>query len=305
MIEVRELRKNYGDLWAVDGVDFSIGKGEIVGFLGPNGAGKTTTLRILAGYLPQNSGTVRVLDLDNKTDGLKIRRQVGYLPENNPLYETMEVSEYLSFLWAARRLGSAQVRQNRLKEVAASCGLESVIGKDIGELSKGYRQRVGLAGAILHDPSVLLLDEPTSGLDPIQARDVRDLIKSLKARKTILLSTHILPEVHAICDRVVIIHKGKLVADQPLKDLANSEEYVITVGFAKNLTNGEDRLKDIEGVTALEGPSRRGHEFIYRIRAQKDVRREVFELAASKHLPLVELKMEEKSLEEIFHELTR
>ena len=216
MIEVQNLVKEYGANRAVDGVSFAIGKGEIVGFLGPNGAGKTTTLRVLAGYLPQTSGTVKILGLDNLGHALDIRRQAGYLPENNPIYETMEVSEYLGFLWQARNLGDASARDLRLREVIGSCGLSSVIGKDIVELSKGYRQRVGVAAAILHDPAVLLLDEPTGGLDPIQAREVRELIVSLKAEKTILLSTHILPEVPAICDRVLIIHKGRLVADRTL-----------------------------------------------------------------------------------------
>lgn len=305
MIEVQNLAKNYGSFRAVDGVGFSIGKGEIVGFLGPNGAGKTTTLRVLAGYFPQSSGSVRILGLDNLKDTLEIRRQVGYLPENNPLYETMEVSEYLNFCWEARGLGSAEARDRRLRDVVKSCGLTNVLGKDIGELSKGQRQRVGLAAAILHDPAILLLDEPTSGLDPIQAREVRELILSFKAEKTILLSTHILPEVNAICDRVLIIHKGHLVADQTVASLSRCEEYLITVSFSKAPENGS-RLDSLDGVLALEGPVKNDfNEFSYRIRAAKDIRAEVFKHAASHRLSLVELKAERKSLEEIFHELTK
>ncbi len=305
MIEVQNLVKEYGANRAVDGVSFAIGKGEIVGFLGPNGAGKTTTLRVLAGYLPQTSGTVKILGLDNLGHALDIRRQAGYLPENNPIYETMEVSEYLGFLWHARNLGDASARDLRLREVIGSCGLSSVIGKDIVELSKGYRQRVGVAAAILHDPAVLLLDEPTGGLDPIQAREVRELIVSLKAEKTILLSTHILPEVHAICDRVLIIHKGRLVADRTLAALSESEEYLITVSFSKALENG-NRFDSFDGVVAVEGPEKNVlDEYSYRIRATKDIRAEVFKYAASHRLSLVELKAERKSLEEIFHELTR
>lgn len=304
MIEVSNLTKYYGDFAAVRNVSFKVASGEIVGFLGPNGAGKTTTLRVLAGYLPQSAGTVTLVDKDNRKQPLEIRREVGYLAENNPLYESMEVSEYLSFLWDTRRLGAEEEKSKRFKEIATSCGLAPVLGKEISELSKGFRQRVGLAAALIHNPKILLLDEPTSGLDPIQAKEVRDLIKSMKKEKTILLSTHILSEVQAICDRVIIIHKGQLVVDEEVSELKSSkEEFILTLCLAEPLRNGE--FKNIEGVTEIEALGDRAPEFAYRIRAVKDVRRPVFECAVSKKLALLELKMERKSLEEIFHELTQ
>ncbi|MBI4369979.1 MAG: ATP-binding cassette domain-containing protein [Elusimicrobia bacterium] len=309
MIEVQNLRKCYGPVWAVDGVSFSIEKGEIAGFLGPNGAGKTTTFRMMAGFLPANSGSIKLMGCDSVKNPMDIRRLIGYLPENNPLYEQLEVSEYFSFLWQARGLGSTADCRRRLKEVLPACGLGGVIGQEIGELSKGYRQRVGLGAAILHDPAILLLDEPTSGLDPIQAKEVRQLITSLKKEKTILLSTHILTEVQAICDRVLIIHHGRLVADKPLAELSASEEYVISVSFERALANGESALAKLDGVVSLEGPGGGGpypeSETLYRVRATKDIRRQIFEFAAAKKLPLVELKAEKKSLEEIFHELAQ
>ncbi len=305
MIEVTGLTKYYGDFCAVKDVSFSIGQGEIVGFLGPNGAGKTTTLRTLAGYMPQSSGTVKLLGKDNTQDPLGIKRQVGYLAENNPLYENMEVTEYLAFLWEARALGDAATQAKRVKEMVFACGLSGVIGKDIAELSKGYRQRVGLAGAMLHNPAILLLDEPTSGLDPIQAKEVRDLIKSIKKEKTILLSTHILSEVQMICDRVMIIHRGRLVTDQRVAELQSAnEEFILTVTFSKSL-NGDGDFQKLQGVTAVEVVGAAGSEHSYKIRASRDLRRDIFEYVTSKRLPLLELRMDRKSLEEIFHELTK
>lgn len=305
MIEVVGLSKYYGSLQAVKNINFSIGKGEIVGFLGPNGAGKTTTIRMLAGYLRQNSGAVKILGKDNRSDSFAIRRFIGYLPENNPLYDAMEVTEYLFFHWQARRLGSLAAGRQRVAQLIAVCGLEEVLGKELRELSKGYRQRVGLAAALIHNPPVLLLDEPTSGLDPIQAREVRQLIVSLRQEKTIILSTHILSEVQSMCTRAIIIHKGALVADRPLAELTSSDEFIVTVGFSRAL-NGENHLAQIEGVTGVDGPQASNDgEFSYRVRATRDIRRHVFQMAASKNLPLLELRMERKSLEEIFHELTR
>jgi len=248
------------------------------------------------------------LGLDSREQSLEIRRRIGYLAENNPLWPSMEVTEYLDFLWEARGLGSGARRKERLKEVIVSCGLAHVVGSDIGELSKGYRQRVGLAAALLHDPEVLLLDEPTSGLDPIQAREVRELIKNLGEKKTILLSSHILSEVQAIAGRVLIIHKGKLVADQKTSELtAGGGEFVITVHFEKSPANGAAAaLESLRGVQAVEGPYPvQEGECSYRIRARSDLRSEIFQCASQRKLPLVELKMEKKSLEEVFHELTR
>ncbi|MFC1521295.1 ATP-binding cassette domain-containing protein [Elusimicrobiota bacterium] len=307
MIEVKNLTKNYGTVTAVKNVNLSISKGEIVGFLGPNGAGKSTTLKVLAGYLPQTSGDVSLLNLSNKENPLEIKKNIGYLAENNPIYESMEVSEYLSFVWEARSLGDREKRETRIREVVKACSLENVIGKDISELSRGYRQRVGLAASIIHDPAILLLDEPTSGLDPIQSREVRALIKSIKQEKTILLSTHILSEVQAICDRVIVIHKGSLVADRKVSEIdTNKNEFLLTVSFRKEQANGID-LRSIEGVMEAEGPidSETNNEITYNLKSSKDIRFDVFKAAARNNWPLVELKAEKRSLEEVFHDLTK
>ncbi|TBR24092.1 ATP-binding cassette domain-containing protein, partial [bacterium] len=200
MIEALELSKSYGGVRAVDRVSFTVDQGTVLGFLGPNGAGKTTTMRMLAGTLAPSSGTARLAGRDVRAEGLAVRASVGYLPENNPLYEEMETADYLEWCAAARGLSGARLRE-RVKAAVAACGLREALGRPLGELSKGTRQRVGLAAAIVHDPPILVLDEPTAGLDPNQAREVRALIASLKAEKTVLLSTHILSEVEAVCDR--------------------------------------------------------------------------------------------------------
>lgn len=307
MIEVEKLVKKYGDFLAVDHVNFSIKQGEIVGFLGPNGAGKTTTFRILANYFAPSAGRVSLMGLDASKDSLQVRGKVGYLPENNPLWLSMEVTEYLAFIWRSRKLGNKTEMEKRIREVTASCGLGQAVGSDIAELSKGYRQRVGLAAALLHDPDVLLLDEPTSGLDPIQAREVRELIKSFKGKKTILLSTHILSEVQSVCDRVLIIHKGRLVADRKTTDLTNSgKEYVIWLHVERELIERLEDIGELEGVQEVEGPVKiRKGEFAYKIRTLSDIRSEIFQFASRRLLPVLELRMEQRSLEDVFHELTQ
>ncbi|TPW19924.1 MAG: antibiotic transport system ATP-binding protein, partial [Elusimicrobia bacterium] len=219
MIEALELSKSYGGLRAVDGVTFTAERGSVLGFLGPNGAGKSTTMRMLAGTLAPSGGTARLGGRDVRTDGLAVRALVGYLPENNPLYEEMETADYLEWCAAARGFSGARLAE-RVKSSVAACGLGEALGRPLGVLSKGTRQRVGLAAAIVHDPPILILDEPTSGLDPNQAREVRALIGTLKAEKAVLLSTHILSEVEAVCDRAVILAKGRIAASGTLAELS-------------------------------------------------------------------------------------
>jgi ABC-2 type transport system ATP-binding protein len=225
MIEVSQLTKTYGSTVALDHVTFAIQPGEVVGLLGPNGAGKTTMLKILTGFLPPTEGSARVAHFDVLEQSLDVRRRIGYLPETNPLYE--ELAVYESLTWTARLRGMAPADYGgAIRRVIESCGLQAVVGKDIAHLSKGFRQRVGLAQAMLHDPEILILDEPTSGLDPNQQDEVHALIQTMRQKKTVLLSTHILSEASRVCDRVLIIHKGKIVADgapagfgRPLEDM--------------------------------------------------------------------------------------
>ena len=216
-VKVEQLTKVYGEQVAVDHISFEIKKGEIVGFLGPNGAGKSTTMKILTGYIPATSGTASVAGFDVTDEHQNVQKRIGYLPESNPLYVDMYIREYLEFLAGVHQLGARS--QQRIQEVIDQTGLRAEEMKKIGALSKGYKQRVGLAQAMLHNPEVLILDEPTSGLDPNQIVDIRDLIKNFGQSKTVILSTHIMQEVEAMCDRVIIINKGKLVADDSLKNL--------------------------------------------------------------------------------------
>jgi ABC-2 type transport system ATP-binding protein len=216
-IQVEALTKVYGEQTAVNGISFEVKKGEIVGFLGPNGAGKSTTMKMITGYVPATSGTIRVCGNNITEQPLESRRRIGYLPESNPLYYDMYVREYLGFLAGVHNIGTES--EKRINEIIAQTGLGPEEKKKIGALSKGYKQRVGIAQAMIHNPEVLILDEPTSGLDPNQIVEIRDLIRNFGQNKTVILSTHIMQEVEAMCDRVIIIHKGNLVADAPLKEL--------------------------------------------------------------------------------------
>ena len=310
MISVQDLRKSYGDTPAVRGVSFEIGKGEVVGFLGPNGAGKSTTLRILAGCLPPSGGRVRLAGLDVDRQNLEVRRRIGYLPENNPLYEEMDVSEYLEWAAEARGLRGSE-RTRRVRFAVEACSLGEALAKPIGVLSKGYRQRVGLAAAILHDPEILLLDEPTSGLDPNQAREVRDLIARLKERKTVLLSTHILPEVQASCDRVVIINRGSIAAMGTPSELSKSAagETTIRVAIKADGLDQEVVRRAIEALPGVgEADSRReGDELRLAVRGNpgaRDLREPLFRLAVKEKWTLLQLNQEDASLENVFRELT-
>ncbi|MFB9864839.1 gliding motility-associated ABC transporter ATP-binding subunit GldA [Rufibacter immobilis] len=301
-IEIRDLTKVYGPQAAVDHVSFTVNTGEIVGFLGPNGAGKSTTMKIATCYLPPSSGTVLVNGHDVLEEPKEVRRQVGYLPEHNPLYLDMYVREYLHFVGKLHGLGSSQVKA-RTEEMISLCGLTRERHKKIGALSKGYRQRVGLAQALIHDPQVLILDEPTTGLDPNQIVEIRQLIKEVGQAKTVLFSTHIMQEVSALCDRVLIINQGKLVADSPVAELKTMgrQDTRILAEFEADINT--DLLLSLPGVQRVEpaGPLK------YRIiaSAKTDLRSAIFRLAGEQGWPLVGLQQEENSLEKLFQELTK
>jgi ABC-2 type transport system ATP-binding protein len=306
MIQVEHLTKKYGPTRAVNDISFQVKTGEILGFLGPNGAGKTTTMKILTCFMPPSEGTVTIDDLDVFEDSLAVRRKIGYLPESAPMYTEMNVAEYLSFVAGVRGIPKNRLKE-RMDEMIRVCGLEGVTRKEIAELSKGYRQRVGLAQAMIHDPEILILDEPTSGLDPNQIVEIRNLIKRLGEEKTVILSTHILPEVQATCDRVLIISQGKLVADGSPAELAgqfkgdDNLEVKVTGPTAKQV---QDALFGLAGVAWLDVAD--GAEVTAKITAERgfDLREPIFRIAVDSGWTLLELHRERTSLEDVFRQLT-
>lgn len=305
MIELHNLKKSYGKVEALRGISTSIEKGEIVGLLGPNGAGKTTALKILVSYLLPTSGTARVAGYDVVEEPLAVQRAVGYLPENAPLYADMLVQEYLRFMADMRGLES-RAGTRRIVEVARECAVQDVLTRPIGQLSKGYRQRVGLAAAILHDPEILILDEPTSGLDPNQIVEVRHLIRSMGGTKTVILSTHILTEVEASCGRAVILIDGRIRADGKLDELTRSPVLVVSMA-AEKPAEARLVLDSLPGVSAVThtGQTDRFHEF--RLQMTHDtqgVAEAVFEAARHRNWTLRELRRDDKTLEQVFRELT-
>lgn len=309
MISVQNLSKRFGSTLAVDNIQFEIPQGQVVGFLGPNGAGKTTTMRLLTGYLPPDDGQAKLLDMDLSTESLQIRKRLGYLPENNPLPDDIEVSEYLHYVGRLRGLHDPDERLRRVKSVVKSCSLTSVIGKKIAELSKGYRQRVGLAQAIIHDPDILILDEPTSGLDPNQVQDVRGLIHNLKAQKTLILSTHILSEVQHTCDRVLIINKGKIVADGKPGEIASNvqNQNRLIVSLHGPSEQVEQELASLSGVRKIskQDTGEAGEMvFVLETDSSVDLREDVFKLATRKNWVILNLQQKRMSLEEVFRALT-
>jgi ABC-2 type transport system ATP-binding protein len=311
MIQIEQLTKRYGTTEALKGVSFEVSRGQVVGFLGPNGAGKSTTMKILAGYLPPTSGSVKVAGIDVVADPVATRRRIGYLPENNPLYEEMMVRDFLDFIADVRSVPRGE-RSARIREAVERCGLGTVIGKDIGQLSKGFRQRVGLAQAILHSPDLLILDEPTSGLDPNQIVEIRKLIQDLGKEKTVILSTHILSEVQSTCSRVLIISAGKLVADDTPERLTTAEGGTVTLVVApKNGTPlsaptvqaSLERIPGISGVQSVDGEG--AGTLGFRVRyGDSDPRRALFELAVQGGMVVLEMRREHVSLEETFRKLT-
>jgi ABC-2 type transport system ATP-binding protein len=311
-IEVENLSKFYGEFKALDNVTFTIRAGEIVGFLGPNGAGKTTTMKILTCFMGASSGKVRVAGYDVNDQSLEVRKRVGYLPETVPLYKDMIVYDYLKFVAEMRLVPKGKIHEH-IKDTAKVCGLSHMINRSIGELSKGYKQRVGLAQALIHKPEVVILDEPTSGLDPNQIIEIRDLIKEIGKEKTIIFSTHILQEVAAVCDRVLIIDKGKLIADGNLEELERKvqrdELYVVTlalVGASQSADELQALLHKVGPVKKVEQLSARGRELTFLITAERgaDLRHDIFRLAETQGLALLELQRERLSLEDIFRALT-
>lgn len=294
-IEVINLTKVYGTQKALNAVSFKINKGEIVGFLGPNGAGKSTMMKILTTYIEASEGQAKVNDFDVQQHALKVQKQVGYLPEHNPLYLDMYVKEYLAF-----NANVYKVDKSRIEEVIQLTGLTPEAHKKIGQLSKGYRQRVGLATALLHDPEVLILDEPTTGLDPNQLVDIRQLIQSLGKEKTVFLSTHIMQEVEAICDRVIIINKGEVVADKKLSELKADQEQIIEVEFDYRVEDAF--LNQLEHVQSVKNT----HDFIYELTfsTKTDMRPKVFDFAHDNGLKILQLNQKNKNLESLFRELT-
>ncbi len=297
---ISHLTKQYGQQLAVKDISFSIEKGEIVGFLGPNGAGKSTTMKIATTYLPPTNGTVHVNGFDVVKQPMEVRKIIGYLPEHNPLYLDMYVHEYLSFVCGVYGIAGTE-RKQRVAEMIELCGLTKEQNKKIESLSKGYRQRVGLAQALIHNPSVLILDEPTSGLDPNQIIEIRKLIKQISANKTVILSTHIMQEVEALCDRVIVIRQGEIVADDRLKNLLSQRDGVKILLVEWEGTIAVEDLQTLAGVRSV---TQTGKSFRIVTEVNVDVRAELFRLSAEKKLSLLSLREEESNLEEIFRSLT-
>lgn len=310
-IVVQDLHKSYGSHVAVRGIDFEVGHGEVVGFLGPNGAGKTTTMRILTGFMAPSAGQATIEGHDTVGEPILAAKRVGYLPENAPIYPDMSVHEYLQYVGEIRELGRAE-RSRAIERVAVQCGITGRMGQKIAALSKGYRQRVGLAQALLHNPSILILDEPTTGLDPNQIVEIRNLIREIGRRKTVLLSTHILSEVQATCDRVLIIHQGRIVADGRTDAVTAKEQggLLVQVTFAPGTVNPDRRaltvaLSQIEGISELSKlqPENPKH-FRYELLASRDLREDLFHFANQQGLVMLELSRAQSNLEEVFRRLT-
>jgi ABC-2 type transport system ATP-binding protein len=298
-IEVSHLTKFYGEQAAVNDISFSVGKGEIVGFLGPNGAGKSTTMKIITGFIPSTSGEVKVCGIPVDIDSLETRKKIGYLPENNPLYLDMYVREYLEFVGKIYHVPNLK---KRVDEMIKQVGLEVEQNKKIGMLSKGYRQRVGLAQAIIHDPEVLILDEPTSGLDPNQLVEIRELIRQIGKSKTVMLSTHIMQEVEAICDRVIIIKTGKIVADNTASELQYEEDHqVVFVEFEGNVT--KNQIIKIKGINKVEKVGENG--WLVESNGNLDLRKIIAQFAQQNNVLVLTLRKEERTLEEVFKSLTK
>jgi ABC-2 type transport system ATP-binding protein len=297
-IEVNRLSKFYGEQAAVRDISFTVGKGEIVGFLGPNGAGKSTTMKIITGFIPASQGEVKVCGLPVDVDSLDTRQLIGYLPEHNPLYLDMYVKEYLEFVGKIYKLTDAK---DRVSDMVKAVGLDVEQNKKIGALSKGYRQRVGLAQAIIHEPQVLILDEPTSGLDPNQLAEIRELIKQIGKEKTVMLSTHIMQEVEAICDRVVIINKGQIVADNTASFLQINEDLqVVYAEFEGEVS--KNLLSKIEGIKKIHKLEK---GWVFEADSKANLRKAIAQFAQANGLLVLTLRVEEKSLEEVFKELTK
>ncbi len=307
MIRIENLTKDYGAIRAVNQINFAVQDGEILGFLGPNGAGKTTTLRIITSYLAPTQGNVFVDDLNVRDDSEQIREQIGYLTEENPLYEDMCVYDFLEFVAQARRLSMAEFK-HRLKEVLDLCGLREVVHRPIGELSKGYRQRVGLAQAIIHDPQILILDEPTTGLDPNQIVEIRELIKALGAKKTVIISSHVLQEIQATADRMIIINKGELVADGTIDELMSSfrGQTLLEMELAQATEEAVQQLSDLDQKIKVSDLEAKDNLIRAKIEypTEIDPRADIFKFAVDHKWTVLEMTRHKTSLEDVFRQLT-
>lgn len=298
-IQVNNITKVYGTQKALDVVSFTIKAGEVVGLLGPNGAGKSTLMKIITCFIPPTSGTVNVYGYDIFDDSLEVRKKVGYLPENNPMYLDLYVREYLEFVAGIYRIPG---KKKRIEDMIALTGLGPEITKKIGALSKGYRQRVGLAQALIHDPDVLILDEPTAGLDPNQLAEIRALIKTIGKSKTIMLSTHIMQEVEAVCDRVIIINKGKIVADDATENLARMGQANKRVRLELNKSIPEEKFKTLPGVEEVEVV---GENIIEISSSEDNIRELIFQFAVKENLVVLSMQQLAKGMEEVFQQLTK
>lgn len=300
-ILVEGVTKLYGEQKALDNISFEVKTGEIVGFLGPNGAGKSTMMKIITGFIPASSGVVKVNGLEAGTDNPEVKRQIGYLPENNPLYPEMYIREYLGFVASIYKIANSKKNIDRIIELT---GLGPEQKKKIGSLSKGYRQRVGLAQALIHDPGVLILDEPTTGLDPNQIIEIRNLIRETGKEKTVMLSTHIMQEVEALCGRVIIIDKGTIVANEEksrIYSVVSSTKQIVKVEFDKD--PGEEKLAKINGVNSAGKLSGSTYQII--AEGSDDIRPLIFRFAVENNLTVLSLQKEESNLEEVFRHLTK
>ncbi|MGZ3900539.1 MAG: gliding motility-associated ABC transporter ATP-binding subunit GldA [Bacteroidia bacterium] len=298
-IIVKNISKTYGTQKALNNVSFEVGSNEIVGLLGPNGAGKSTMMKILTCYIPPTSGSASVSGFDIHEQSLEVRNQIGYLPEHNPLYLDMYVKEFLEFVGGIYKIKNIK---GRIKEMIDLTGLQVEQNKKIGALSKGYRQRVGLAQAMIHDPKVLIMDEPTTGLDPNQLEDIRELIKSLGTQKTVMLSTHIMQEVEAVCKKVIIINKGEIVANDETKNLQkNSTRQIITVEFDNTISI--EKLRTIHRIDDVKNLNANTWQLVST--STEDVRKEVFDFAVANKLSVLTLNKEEQRMEDVFKELTK
>ncbi len=297
-IKLHQVTKQYGAQKAVNDISFEVSKGQIVGFLGPNGAGKSTTMKMITGFIQPDHGSIEVCGIKVEGEALFTKKKIGYLPEHNPLYLEMYVKEYLSMLASLHVIPDSK---KRIEEVIRLTGLSTESNKEISQLSKGYRQRVGLAGAIIHDPEVLILDEPTTGLDPNQILEIRSLIKELGKHKTILFSSHILQEVEAICDRVIIIHKGTIVADRSITDL----KMIQASGLTRVKFSGEVAQKDLMSLSGIQEVKCDEHgEWLLRSNLSVDINKELMSFALQHNLNIVSLQAQTLQLEDIFRQLT-
>ncbi len=298
-IIVNNISKLYGEQKALNDVSFTVETGQIVGFLGPNGAGKSTMMKIITCYIPPTQGTVKVCGFDILDQSIDVKKQIGYLPEHNPLYLDMYVKEFLEFVGGLYKINNLK---SRVAEMIELTGLQVEQKKKIGALSKGYRQRVGLAQAIIHDPKVLIMDEPTTGLDPNQLEEIRSLIKMLGKEKTVMLSTHIMQEVEAVCDKVIIINKGEIVANESTANLQkNTSKQLYTVEFDKAVS--KNSLKNIEGVNEVNQINDNTWQISTGI--EKDIRKEIFDFAVNNKLAVLTMNKEEQKLEDVFKQLTK